>query len=142
MQLSYYRGLHYNTDKGQRGGMNKNTQDRAKTQNEPLLGSIANRLAEVYNVSRATIKRDAPIATAIDAIGEASPDIKRDILAGRIRISRRHLQELATGAEEDIAALIKSIEGGTFESRRIADKVADDDSNLNASGGTAVGKHI
>ena len=135
LQLSYYRGLHYNTEKRPRGDISKLSQNLPEAQNGTLGGSTANRLAEIYNVSRNTIKRDALIAIAIDAIGKVSPDIKTDILAGRVRISRKHLQELATGTEEDIAALVKSIEDGTFESRRRASG-ADVDDWLNDANGS------
>jgi hypothetical protein len=101
LQLSFFRGLHYNTDKSTRGG-DRMTQTRAKVHSEPLLESTATRLAEQYNVSRSTIKRDAMIADAIGAIGRESPQAKMDILSGKTNISRKQLQELTTGSEDEI----------------------------------------
>jgi len=44
LQLSYFRGLHYNSEKQLRGG-DRVSPERAKAQNGPLLGSTAIRLA-------------------------------------------------------------------------------------------------
>ena len=40
---------------------------------QPQTSSTAGRLAEKYTVSRNTIRRDAKLSEAIDAIGEISP---------------------------------------------------------------------
>ncbi|MDR2571970.1 MAG: hypothetical protein LBD23_16960, partial [Oscillospiraceae bacterium] len=48
---------------------------------------------------------------------ETSPETKRDILAGKTRISRKQLIELASGTEEDAADIVSQIENGTFKSR-------------------------
>jgi hypothetical protein len=120
IQLSFFRGLHYNTDKKSRGDSDRFTQQGAKVHNEPLQESTANRLAEQYNVSRSTIKRDAQLAKAISAIGRASPEAKKDILAERTRISRKKLRELLAGPEEDITDVAVRIESGTFEKEKIA----------------------
>ena len=100
-QLSYYRGLHYNADKRvlkNEGGRNQfSERNEVKVQKEPkpLDNSTATRLAAQYNVSRSTIKRDSQLADAISAIGITSPAAKRDILAGKARVSRKKLCELS-----------------------------------------------
>jgi len=114
IQLSFFRGLHYNTDKKVQG-----TYDRSKSaQNVHFKGRTAERLSEKYKVSHGTIRRDAQVADAINAIGETSPDVKRDILSGKTQISRKWLQELATGSNDDIVETVTKIEKGTFENRR------------------------
>ena len=113
MQLSFYRGLHYNMDKNIQGG-----QVDHPTQSETLPGKTAVRLAEQYNVSAKTIRRDAQVANAIIEIGEISPDIKMDILYGKTYISRQKLQELSVGSPKNVAAVVEQINDGTFESRR------------------------
>ena len=75
-QLTYYRGLHYITDKKSRGGSDRFIQQSPKVHSEPL-EDTATRLAEMYDVSRATIKRDAQVAEAISAIGKISPEAGR-----------------------------------------------------------------
>ncbi|MCL2424891.1 MAG: hypothetical protein FWD05_00985 [Oscillospiraceae bacterium] len=116
LQLSFYRGLHYNTDKKIQGRNNQFVQENEKPQNEVFQSSTAARLAEIYNVSHSTISRDSQVANAISAIGEISPDVKMDILSGKTHISRRQLQELSTSKDEDISAVVDKIKDGTFES--------------------------
>ena len=122
MQLSYYRGLHYNTDKrvvtNINGRNQYNSEVDAQNEQQPKEQATAKRLSEKYRVSPVTIRRDAQVANAIDAIGEISPDIKRDILSGKTQISRTRLQELATGSSDDVAETVLQIEEGTFENRR------------------------
>jgi len=114
MQLTYFRGLHYNTEKKLHGG-DRRTQNFSSGQNVHLNSGTANRLSEQYRVTSRTIRRDGEIAEVISAIGRESPDAKREILAGTTRISRRHLRELASGLEEDIVNTAAKIESGTFE---------------------------
>jgi len=122
LQLSHFRGLHYNTDKliiKNDGG--KNQHSELWDQNDPKARNktTAQRLAEQYNVSQMTIKRDANVSNAIMAIGEVSSEAKRKILAGGGNISRTRLQELATAAETDIIETIDRILEGTHERRRV-----------------------
>jgi DeoR/GlpR family transcriptional regulator of sugar metabolism len=86
-----------------------------KAQNGPLGGSTANRLADLYNVSRNTIRRDSRIANAINKIGEVSPEIKMDILSGEINITRRQLKEIESGTEKDLDIIVEQMLDGTFE---------------------------
>jgi len=123
IQLSYYRGLHYNTEKKLVGNANLKTQQNQGVvqlpHNEVIgkIGSTSSRLSEKYNVSRATIERDSQVAEAITAIGKTSPDAKRDILAGKARISRKKLRELSAGPEEAVIETAAKIEEGTFTSK-------------------------
>jgi len=122
LQLSHFRGLHYNTDKlivKNDGG--KNQHSELWDQNDPKARNktTAQRLAEQYNVSQMTIKRDANVSNAIMAIGEVSSEAKRKILAGGGNISRTRLQELATAAETDIIETIDRILEGTHERRKV-----------------------
>ena len=115
LQLSFYRGLHYHADKKIQGTYSRDVQEIKKSQNETFYPSTATKLAEKYNVSRSTITRDAMIANAICAIGEVSPDVKMDILSGKTHITRRQLQELANGKDEDVSNIVDKIISGTFE---------------------------
>jgi len=118
-QLTYFRGLHYNTEKKIHGDSGRFVENSPRAHSE-LLGNTAIKLAEEYNVSHATIKRDAQVAEAITAIGRISPEAKRDILAERVSISRKELRELLTGSEDRITAVAARIENGTFEKERAA----------------------
>jgi len=119
-QLTYFRGLHYITDKRVQGGDHKSVEEKSNPHNEgnENTGSTAERLAKKYNVSRATIERDAVVAEAITAIGMISPEARRDILAEKIPVSRKKLRELSAGPEEEVALLAAQIEDGTFEKKR------------------------
>ncbi|MCL2816553.1 MAG: hypothetical protein FWD23_18300 [Oscillospiraceae bacterium] len=125
MQLSYYRGAHYNADKRVQGTANQYSEQSEKRHNDvqPKIESTAVRLAEQYNVSPRTIDRDAQVARAIDAIGGASPEAKREILSGAAEISRKSLRELGAEPEETIAAAAASIADGTYERRKAASEV-------------------
>jgi hypothetical protein len=111
MQLSYFRGLHYQADKQIRGHYQK-------AQNGPFApGSTANRLSEQYNVSRNTIKRDAKLADAINLIGDTSPEAKAKILSGEIAIDRNKLEALNAAPKEEIEAVATQMKEGAYVRR-------------------------
>jgi len=129
--LSYYRGLHYKADKKiikNLGG--KNQYSEVKSQNETKAQSLstASRLAAQYNVSRNTVLRDSQVAEAIDVLGEASPDAKRNVLSGAAGITKKQLKDLLSGTEEDITKIAVKIEAGPLERRRTAGSAAASDS--------------
>jgi hypothetical protein len=88
---SYLRGLRYNQEKQQGKRV-----DLTSTQNESKLETeqTADRLAEEYNVSRNTIKRDAQFAAGIELIGKENPEIKKRILQGKAKLKRQDIQEV------------------------------------------------
>ncbi|MCL2152435.1 MAG: hypothetical protein FWH57_05670 [Oscillospiraceae bacterium] len=121
MQLSYYRGLHYNADKKSVGN-NSDALQRFKEQlcqngTIPITQSTATRLAEQYKVSRRTISRDAKLSTAIDALGESSPEAKRMLLSGELKLNKKDLAELSSMNSEEIQGIAAEIENGTYEKR-------------------------
>ena len=114
-QASYLRGLRYNTEKLEKG---KYTREDHKGQNVPYdlkgnestekvkeihkgqnvpYGSMAKkestsaRLSKQYNVSEKTIKRDAEFAEGLNLL---SPELKKDILSGRIKAKKSNIQQL------------------------------------------------
>ena len=118
MQLSYYRGLHYRADKrivSNKLGINRQKLVEGQIDPQPKQ-TTAERLSDEYNVAAKTIKRDAQLSEAIDAIGESSLEAKRGILSGSAGITRQRLQELAaSGTEDEIKDVAESIERGTYE---------------------------
>jgi len=118
MQLTYYRGLHYNIEKKLHGDSERFTQNVPRGQNVTLEGSTASRLSEQYRVTSRTIKRDGEIADVIIAIGLESEEAKHSILSGETRISRKHLRELSSATEVGIATTASEIVAGTFEENR------------------------
>jgi len=117
MQLTFFRGLHYNTDKRLRGDASKFVKKVPEGQNDPLDGSTANRLSEQYKVSPKTIKRDGEIAEVIAAIGRVSHEAKREILSGEARISRKQLRDMDYGSKDELETIASEIIAGTFEER-------------------------
>jgi len=113
-QLAYFRGMHYNAVKRIRGGDHISEEEKAKCQNGTLVDATSTSLANQYNVSRRTIMRDAQLADALTTIGKVSYDAQRNILSGKTRISRKALQELTAGPEEEVASVAARIEEGTY----------------------------
>ena len=123
IQLSHYRGLHYITDKkivSNKNGKNQYTevepQNEVVAQNEPQPKSqhTSARLAEKYKVSKSTIKRDAKLAAAINAIGEVSPTAKKKILSGESNIGKMELERLSAKPKAEIKSAAAEIENGAF----------------------------
>jgi hypothetical protein len=119
MQLTYYRGMHYNIEKKMHGGDRK-TEEFSRGHYDPLNGKTANKLSEQYRISPRTIKRDGQIADVIIAIGKESEEAKSSILLGETRISRKKLREMSSDSDEHIAKTASKIESGTFEEKQNA----------------------
>jgi len=135
LQLSFFRGVRYNTNKRiirNEQGINQHNEVKAQSGPKPQNLSTAARLAEQYNVSRNTIKRDAQVANAIVAIGKDSPDTKRSILSGETKITKKQLKELAAGTEDDVTRIIEQIQDGSFEGGRKPSSTSDSN---NTNGG-------
>lgn len=75
-QASYLRGKRFNSEKNGHGG------DRKSNHQYDGLIDTADKLADEYNVGRATIERDAKFAKAVDTIAEnAGEDARRALVA-------------------------------------------------------------
>lgn len=85
-QLSYYRGLKYERLKKKKGGYDKIL---SKGHSGPLTSEI---LAEEFNVSEKTIKRDSQYSRGIDLIGEKNPELKTKILSREAKIKKVDIQ--------------------------------------------------
>ena len=113
-RLSYYRGVHYRTEKKIRGSNNQYVLESEKPQNGVFQNVTTARLAEEYNVSKNTIGRDARASEAVDAIGEISPEDKRMILDNEVKIDKKVLESLTSGPVEAIGELADCIENRTY----------------------------
>jgi len=122
MQLRYFRGVHYNMERIRPGSVNQHTKvANAQNEQEQIFESTAQRLSDRYNVSPVTIRRDAKLADAINAIGEKSPEAKERILSEQGNISRARLQELASAGDDELVDTIEQINAGTHTKRRGSD---------------------
>lgn len=77
-QQSYLRGKRYNAVKESKGG-DRGNQYVAKGQNDPLPESTADRLAQQYQVSEKTIKRDGQYAAAVDTLASVGVEPQKII---------------------------------------------------------------
>ena len=121
IQLSYCRGRHYIAEKKivtNAGGKNQYSEVVPQNGEQAKTLSTVTRLADKYKVSKNTIERDAKLSDAIDKIGETSPEVKRQILAGESKIDKKVLEGLALKPKEEISELTLSIEDGTYEKKK------------------------
>lgn len=88
-QLSFYRGLKYERVKQKKGGYDKVL---SKGQNGL---STSKRLADAFNVSEKTIKRDAKFSQGLQLIATSNPDLKNAILIGKAKVKKADIQLLA-----------------------------------------------
>ena len=122
MQLSYYRGMHYNKEKKRVNNPNGNNQHKVvESQNEtqPQTTGTAALLAKQYDVSRNTILRDKDAALAIDAIGEASKEAKGMVLSGEAKIDKKELKRLSAAPDSEIRLIVDDILNGLYDKRNI-----------------------
>ena len=115
IQMSHFRGLHYRVIKRLQG---YNPHETIMSQNGTLLGSTKGQLADQYKVSKNTILRDAKLSESIDAIGEASPEAKRQILAGEISINKNTLGGISALPAEEVESLANKIESGEYDKKQ------------------------
>lgn len=120
IQLTYFRGLHYNTVKGKGGnskGKNQHSEVGSNFSNQPQALKTVDLLSKQYKVHRGTIVNDAKASVTIDAIGKVSSAAKEKILSGDVPIDKQELRKLSTASEEEIKAVAAKIENGTYNKR-------------------------
>ena len=93
-QMSFFRGLRYNREKGGKGRYDR----------EEGGIDISRHLAEEYNVSQRTIKNDGNFAKGI---AKLAPELRQQVLGGVTTLNRTIIQDI--GKREDI-------QEGTFQS--------------------------
>ena len=98
-QMSYFRGLKYESLKKKRGGYEF---VESVGQNEP---ATYTKLALEFNVSESTIKRDAKFARGLSFIGKSNPKLKGKILNGEIKIKKSDIILFSDIDEKDIKSI-------------------------------------
>lgn len=88
-QMSYYRGLKYESLKKQRGGY-----ENVASKGQKDLSTAA-RLSQEFKVSEKTIKRDAKFARGLQLIGRNNPKLKMKILSGETDVKKSDVQAIA-----------------------------------------------
>ncbi len=103
-QASQLRGQRYNLEK--HASVHRPTKSYVEGQNDPQHNNeapdtTAERLAEQYKVSPATIKRDGYFAAAVDTLAEnVGPEVRQDILAGDSPLGKGDIIALAKAEPE------------------------------------------
>ena len=124
LQLSNFRGLHYKADRKivtNADGKNQYSEGMevaGQNGTQPKKQETADRLSAQYHVSPRTVKRDVRISDALEAIGEVSPEAKRMILSGEVKIEKKVLEEFLSKPKEEIEALAEAVENGTYEKEK------------------------
>jgi len=118
-QRERFLGILFNTNKKERGGVRDNSGRKSKVHREPLISTgkeesddTAGMIAKQHGVSRATAKRAAKFATALDRISKISPAAEAKIMSGEAKniISRKEIRNLAEAPETEVKKVIKAIE--------------------------------
>lgn len=110
-QMAYLRGRQYEAEKQVQGTNNQYVGKSEKAQKEPFQ-STACRIASEHGVGRETIKRDAKFARAVDAIAETAPDIKDQILSGKLRAKKKDIITIADKPKQERETIIERIQRG------------------------------
>ena len=108
-QISYYRGLKYNN-------VIKSQEGLPKTVN------VAYNLAKEFKVNEKTIRRDAEFAKGLNKL---SPELRQDVLAGKTKVNKSDIVNLAkvdTGETQSLSSsdeITKTIKKEKIESPQI-----------------------
>jgi len=88
-QMSYYRGLKYESLKKNRGGY-----EFVESKGQIELPT-AEKIAREFNVSESTIKRDSKYTRGLNFIGTLNQPLKRKILYGEIKVKKTDINILS-----------------------------------------------
>lgn len=143
-RMDYLRGKKFEFEKGKRGGK-KIPASGSKVQTEPLvlLGDdkvkagggklpdpqeskpnpkptdVATRIAEETGTSRATVKRNATFAKAVDRLANHAPDLRQELISGKLKISNKAARQIVAMKPIDVITMSRIMR----EERRDADVV-------------------
>lgn len=83
IQMAYYRGLRYNNEK---------ITSKAENFNKDAIEvKTSEKIAKQFNVDEKTIRRDGEFAIGLEKL---SPSFKKEILAGKQKVSKKSVQQL------------------------------------------------
>lgn len=120
-QMAYLRGRQHEAEKVT-GGRNQYTKS-AERQNGAER-KTSERIAAQYGVGARTIERDAKFARAIDTIGALAPEVKEQILSGKLHAKKKDVIALAEKPEQERSEAVEKIAFGTTVSDAIAEAPA------------------
>jgi hypothetical protein len=102
-QTSYLRGLKYRNERQAAGRpvVDGNSSPQEKDEHS-LAQRTQDRLAKEFNVSPRTIHRDREFSEGIDKL---SPDVKQEVLKGKLKVSKELIRTIGKNNEPDTAPL-------------------------------------
>lgn len=115
-QYKYYVGKRLEAEKAARGGLkNTNRSENGtfttKPQNDASWseGDTAERIAKEIGKSRAYVQRSEQFAKGLDAASEIDPNIKNDVLSGKVKAPANIVSKIATADKEEKEQLVNEI---------------------------------
>lgn len=157
-QISYLRGILYNELKQEFGGNLKKphlNETELKGQNVRLGQDTENghskkseKLSKQYNVSEKTIRRDGQYAEGLNLIGKVNPELKSDLLTGKVKAKKTDIQtllkadigDLVLNSVEDISTQAKLVL--KENTKKSIDKILNEKWYLNQLDESNTGKHL
>ncbi|MDR6562232.1 MULTISPECIES: hypothetical protein [unclassified Arcicella] len=99
IQMAYYRGLRYNNEKitSKAENFSKDAGDEKTSQ----------KIAKQFNVDEKTIRRDGEFAIGLEKL---SPAFKKEVLAGKQKVSKKSVQQLTKVAVDNSIESIEDLE--------------------------------
>lgn len=123
-QASLLRGMQYEREKKKKTnalGINQHVkEDGDQNDHQP---KTANILAEKYNVSEPTIRRDAKYAKSVEEISKIVPKVKQKILNGEYKITKTDMSKIASKEPKEIKEIVKQLEDGKKSSEILKDNL-------------------
>lgn len=116
-QKTYLLGKQYEATKKLHGyhteSRNERGQFAQRDHNEPSgVGKTAERVASDMGVGQTTVKRAEKFAKGLDAIGQAEPELKQEILSGKTSATKKDISAIAIIPEPERPAAIEKIKNG------------------------------
>lgn len=126
-QASLLRGMQYEREKNKeafKGNQHTLVNRSGGVQNDHHQnGKIASILAEKYNVSEPTIRRDAKYAKSVEEISKIVPKVKQKILNGEYKITKSDMPQIASKEPKEIKEIVKQLEDGKKSSEILKDNL-------------------
>ncbi|MBX2840494.1 MAG: ParB N-terminal domain-containing protein [Flammeovirgaceae bacterium] len=119
-EISYYRGLRYETEKNKSANVSNLKQNATEKDKMSSSVNTAEKIAKEYGVNEKTIKRDAKFSKGLNKL---SPDFKAEVLKGTSKVKKQDVQALSmadvkSNSIKTIAALEKALKSKTQDNKQ------------------------
>ncbi|WP_020531904.1 ParB N-terminal domain-containing protein [Flexithrix dorotheae] len=92
-EISYYRGLRYETEKNKTANVFNLKQNITEKDKMSSSVNTAEKIAQEYGVNEKTIKRDAKFSKGLNKL---APEFKEEVLKGKSKVKKQDIQALST----------------------------------------------